>query len=39
MVLQTLRGAIFGVCAVWRYGKPERSAIPAIVDQLFRMYV
>jgi AcrR family transcriptional regulator len=39
MVLQTLRGAIFGVCAVWRRGKPERGAIPAVIDQLFRMYV
>jgi AcrR family transcriptional regulator len=39
LVLQTLRGAIFGVVAVWRYGKPERAAIPAVVDQLFRMYV
>ena len=39
LVLQTLRGAIFGVCAVWRYGKPERSEIPSIVEQLFRMYV
>jgi len=39
LVLQTLRGAIFGVCAVWRYGKPERSAIPGIVKQLLRMYV
>lgn len=38
MVLQTLRGAIFGVCAAWRYEKPERSAIPGIVEQLFRMY-
>ncbi len=39
LVLQTLRGAIFGVCAVWRYGKPERAAIPAVIEQLFRMYV
>jgi AcrR family transcriptional regulator len=39
MVLQTLRGAIFGVCAVWRYRKPERAAIPQIIEQLFRMYV
>jgi len=39
LVLQTLRGAIFGVCAVWRHGKPDRGAIPGIVDQLFRMYV
>jgi AcrR family transcriptional regulator len=39
MILQTLRGAIFGVCSVWRDGKPERAQIPRIVDQLFRMYV
>jgi AcrR family transcriptional regulator len=39
MVMQTLRGAIFGVCAVWRYQKPERSALPGIIEQLFRMYV
>jgi hypothetical protein len=38
MILQTLRGAIFGVCSVWRGGKPERVEIPRIVDQLFRMY-
>ncbi len=39
MILQTLRGAVFGVCSVWRDGKPERAEIPRIVDQLFRMYV
>jgi len=39
MILQTLRGAIFGVCSVWREAKPERDRIPRIVDQLFRMYV
>ena len=39
LILQTLRGAIFGVCAVWRYGKPERNTIPAIIEQLFRMYI
>jgi AcrR family transcriptional regulator len=39
LVLQTLRGAIFGVCAVWRYRKPERAAIPGLIEQLFRMYV
>jgi AcrR family transcriptional regulator len=38
MILQTLRGAIFGVCSVWRDGKPERAEIPRIVDQLFRTY-
>jgi len=39
MILQTLRGAIFGVCSVWREGKPDRSQIPGIVNQLFRMYL
>lgn len=38
MILQTLRGAIFGVCAVWRYEKPQREEIPVLVDQLFRVY-
>ncbi len=38
MVLQTLRGAIFGVCAVWRQEKPPREEIPGIVDQLLGMY-
>ncbi len=39
MILQTLRGAIFGVCAVWRYNKPEREEIPKIAEQLINMYV
>jgi len=38
MILQTLRGAVFGVCAVWRVQKPSREEIPAIVDQLLDMY-
>jgi len=38
MILQTLRGAIFGVCAVWRHEKARREEIPALTDQLFRMY-
>lgn len=38
-VLQTLRGAIFGVCADWRRSKPARTEIPAIVDQLLRMFL
>jgi AcrR family transcriptional regulator len=39
LVLQTLRGAIFGVCADWRRSKPVREEIPGIVDQLMRMFV
>jgi AcrR family transcriptional regulator len=38
MILQTLRGAIFGVCAVWRQEKPSRRDIPVLVEQLFRAY-
>lgn len=38
MILQTLRGAVFGVCAVWRDQKPSREEIPTIVNQLLRMY-
>jgi AcrR family transcriptional regulator len=38
MILQTLRGAVFGICAVWRKNKPLRDTIPAIVDQLLAMY-
>jgi len=38
MILQTLRGAVFGVCAVWRKEKPPRHEIPAIVDYLLAMY-
>jgi AcrR family transcriptional regulator len=39
MILQTLRGAIFGVCAVWRQEKPTRGEIASLSEQLFRMYV
>jgi len=38
MILQTLRGAVFGICAVWRKNKPARDEIPGIVDQLLGMY-
>jgi AcrR family transcriptional regulator len=38
MILQTLRGAVFGVCAVWRRQKPRREEIPSILDQLLAMY-
>lgn len=38
MILQTLRGAVFGICAVWRKKKPSRDEIPGIVDQLLAMY-
>jgi AcrR family transcriptional regulator len=38
MILQTLRGAVFGVCAVWRKHKSSRDEIPMIVDQLLAMY-
>ena len=38
MILQTLRGAVFGICAVWRKQKPSRDAITGTVDQLLTMY-
>jgi AcrR family transcriptional regulator len=39
MILQTLRGAVFGICAVWRKQKPPRDAIPGTVDQLLALYM
>jgi AcrR family transcriptional regulator len=38
MILQTLRGAVFGICAVWRKTKPPREEIPRVVGQLLAMY-
>jgi AcrR family transcriptional regulator len=38
MILQTLRGAVFGICAVWRKTKPPREEIPGVVGQLLAMY-
>ena len=38
MILQTLRGSVFGICAVWRTQKPPREQIPEIVEQLLAMY-
>jgi AcrR family transcriptional regulator len=38
MILQTLRGAIFGVCAAWKGGRTAREEIPALVERLFRVY-
>ncbi len=39
MVLQTLRGAIFGICAVWRTKKDRREEIPRLLEEIFKMYV
>ncbi|MBN2553345.1 MAG: TetR/AcrR family transcriptional regulator [Spirochaetales bacterium] len=39
MILQILRGAVFGVCAVWRQSKPSRQEIPSIVDLVLSMYL
>ncbi len=39
MVLQTLRGAIFGVCAVWRQKKGKREEIPRLLEEIFKMYL
>ncbi|NOY08858.1 MAG: TetR/AcrR family transcriptional regulator [Spirochaetes bacterium] len=39
MILQTLRGSIFGICAVWRKHKTGKSTIPNYIDQIFKMYL
>jgi AcrR family transcriptional regulator len=39
MILQTLRGAVFGVCAVWREKKDARTEIPAIAQRIIRMFL
>lgn len=39
LVLQTLRGAIFGVCAVWKEKKDDRERIPQIAQRIIRMYL
>ena len=39
MMLQTLRGAIFGVCACWKKEKPELERIPLLIDQIMKIYL
>ncbi|MBA7693084.1 hypothetical protein ES703_101659 [subsurface metagenome] len=38
MILQTLRGAISGVCAAWKSKKPPHDRIYDLVDRIFLMY-
>lgn len=39
MVLQVLRGSIFGICAAWKKDKPLREAIPEISNRLLCMFL
>jgi AcrR family transcriptional regulator len=39
MILQTLRGAVFGVCAVWKQEKDPRDKIPEIARRIIRMFL
>lgn len=38
LILQTMRGFIFGIHACWRQEKSDRGAIPSIVDRFFHVY-
>lgn len=38
LILQTMRGFIFGVHASWRMEKNSREEIPALVDRFFLVY-
>jgi len=38
MILQTIRGVIFGSCAAWKEEKPTREEIREIVEHLFLMF-
>jgi AcrR family transcriptional regulator len=38
MILQTIRGVIFGACAAWKEEKPPREEIREIVERLFLMF-
>ena len=38
MILQTIRGVIFGLWASWKDNKPPREDIPEIVNRLFLMF-
>lgn len=38
LILQTMRGYIFGLSSAWRERKPERSTIPGLVDRFLSMY-
>ncbi|HEB10895.1 MAG TPA: TetR/AcrR family transcriptional regulator [Spirochaetales bacterium] len=39
MVLQVLRGSIFGICAAWKTGKPSRESIPELSSLLLSMFL
>ncbi len=38
MILQTIRGVIFGIWAAWKEDKPPRDEIPGIVEHIFLMF-
>ena len=38
LILQTMRGFIFGMHASWRQEKGSRESIPDIVDKFFLVY-
>jgi len=38
MVLQVLRGSIFGICAAWKTDKPSRESIPELSGRLLSMF-
>ena len=38
MILQTIRGSIFGIWAAWKEDKLPREEIPGIVEHLFLMF-
>ncbi len=39
MVLQVLRGSIFGICAAWKTDKPPRESIPELSSRLLCMFL
>jgi len=39
MVLQVLRGSIFGICAAWKTDKPPRESIPELSSRLLSMFL
>lgn len=39
MVLQVLRGSIFGICAAWKTDKPSRESIPELSSLLLSMFL
>ena len=39
MVLQVLRGSIFGICASWKTNKAPRESIPELSNRLLSMFL